>query len=638
MGSTPFLCQKWQSVAKEACHLSCGNCTVISESIYSECLALLSGSLALQAAKIYCSEAQQTFAQSRCMSAAVDQVQACYTPKAKACNAICGNYKGCDCVRQRKVYGFPDVCIGTTILTGQVPGSKFLQSCSLIPQMCKNDWPGTECGLYRHCPVDLCVVKNVTCVATNGCRSNGVCSPSDGQCYFSNAPDGTRCENGTSYTFNAHCIQGECIGQIDICLRDNVTCGTFNQCEVGTSKVQRSCDPTTGTCVFEEVPDGQMCTSLAQAGRCSGGICRRFQTNPCATMNCSWPGPCYEPPFDCNSTTGQCNHYEKGEGAPCDDGQASTFGDYCVEGKCLGDLVSHPQFQSYPGPCPGNVAGVPKSVQRYSGDTASVADCQLQCATDVACVALSWAFHVCSIYSRITRTRPPSKAFWGRQWVLEDAEEVDQLLNLASSGQFGVYTETCWVKGVAGDPAPPPPELPSLLGLALGLFAALPVLFAITSSWQSIIRCLCGSTGQGVGRSLSKRGAMSEPSDEQRSGNPAFAASTVAVKWNEQVDIMDDPADTYLQDFKDEKSYISDVQVEVDSIANCAEIRPELPDDESSTNVPDVETSLMETVPSAPESREPSHTDTFTLREGSMRDPRGEVDNWSVASFGDEGP
>eukprot|EP00439_Symbiodinium_sp_Y106_P053295 s664_g7.t1 len=119
------------------------------------------------------------------------------------------------------------------------------------------------------CPTAL--IDDKVCQLTDSCQAVAVCEPSDGECYYTSRPDFTPCDDGLHYTHTDICVGAVCRGIEDKCIRFNVTCQTLNNCLVPTDKVRNSCDPSTGSCVFEARPDGTACSS--QPGGLIDGTC-----------------------------------------------------------------------------------------------------------------------------------------------------------------------------------------------------------------------------------------------------------------------------------------------------------------------------------------------------------------------------
>mmetsp|Transcript_20644 Transcript_20644/g.57865 ORF Transcript_20644/g.57865 Transcript_20644/m.57865 type:complete len:622 (-) Transcript_20644:117-1982(-) len=414
-------CERWLDAAEDHCRSSCGDCAYISKGVYDQCLFYMQTRMARSAAINYCTSVQEVFEKGRCPAACIDKVMNCSTPAAVACDTICGNYnEGCDCFRRRGTFNAPDTCGGVTVLQGPIPGSGGVEySCDFIPQTCKSHWLGTECGFYKHCPVNICTVRKVSCPNDDTCKTAGSCAPSDGKCYYNVKENGEPCDDGLHYTHDDTCLEGTCHGIVDVCMRDEVVCLTDNPCLNTTARLPRGCDPPTGHCIFDRLPEGTPCTSPSwglTAGRCVEGLCRRHTVDLCANKTCDGdPGQCLGP-AECDAYTGQCRGAPRAEGTPCDDGRADTRRDRCVEGRCVGDFFLEPPYFHLlvDTPCSNQST---LSARRYYADVPGVSDCERQCLDDPECIAFDFGHHSCSIYGA-RRLHSPSADFWGREWVL----------------------------------------------------------------------------------------------------------------------------------------------------------------------------------------------------------------------------
>merc|ERR1711963_679845 len=141
----------------------------------------------------------------------------------------------------------------------------------------------------------------------------GICDPKSGNCNYEPTPD-TTCDDGNSCTVNDRCTaRGTCEGTPLACASTNPCIASV--CENGQC-VER---PNAKTC-----DDGNACT---KNDRCTDGVCvgtpvRCETSNPCAESVCV-AGECTERPVDTNT---------------CDDNNACTV-DSCVNGRCVGTLV-----------------------------------------------------------------------------------------------------------------------------------------------------------------------------------------------------------------------------------------------------------------------------------------------------------
>src|SRR5439155_824856 len=118
------------------------------------------------------------------------------------------------------------------------------------------------------------------------------------------------------------CEAGLCAGT------NPVVCTAADQCHTAGA-----CNPATGVCTNPAKLDGAPCddgnactrTDTCQAGACVG-------TNP---VVCTAADQCHTAGA-CNPATGVCTNPAKLDGAPCDDGTASTRSGSCAAGACVG--------------------------------------------------------------------------------------------------------------------------------------------------------------------------------------------------------------------------------------------------------------------------------------------------------------
>jgi uncharacterized repeat protein (TIGR01451 family) len=130
-------------------------------------------------------------------------------------------------------------------------------------------------------PTEICTT-NADCDDGNPCTTD-TCTPANGQCHSTPAPDGTQCDDANACTVGNTCQAGVC--------GSPVTCNDGNPCTTD------ACDPATGAC-----------TSTAIA--CDDG-------NPCTTDTCG-------------AAAGGCVFTPAPAGSTCNDGDPCTTGDACV--------------------------------------------------------------------------------------------------------------------------------------------------------------------------------------------------------------------------------------------------------------------------------------------------------------------
>mmetsp|Transcript_64269 Transcript_64269/g.150936 ORF Transcript_64269/g.150936 Transcript_64269/m.150936 type:complete len:716 (-) Transcript_64269:128-2275(-) len=483
-GADASRCAFFQDSASQICNATCEDCAEIASAMFDECIfTLLAATVSYDAALPVCEGLADDFEKLRCPSALVDIYSMCFGADNDACQSECGNWHKCDCWKLRGQPGEPDYCEGETEILrwDGVP-----DNCLGMPRTCFNHRPGTFCATYRHCPPDLCLIKDVTCPAPDGCQRVGGCVKSDGTCVYPTLPDGTECDDGLFYTHTDTCIGSVCTGIEDKCLRFNVQCQTLNNCLVPTDKVRGACDPSTGSCVFEAKPDGTACSSQPGGlidGTCDAGLCRRTVLNKCIGKVCASKDFCTGDAA-CDPWTGDCIFSPKTEGEACDDGNPNTYRDRCVEGQCVGDVVSEPLY-AFEGlmACDG-AATIDSGVGRYFGNVLAEEACREQCSADALCRAYAYGYYVCYIYGG-QRTVDPSEEYWGKKWMR--LEPVAQ-----PSVSHGI---SCYSKQDKNRPAPFLDEKAAWFGVTVVIVVVLPAMWGLVMVWRPVSRSFRSLTG-----------------------------------------------------------------------------------------------------------------------------------------------
>ena len=204
-------------------------------------------------------------------------------------------------------------------------------TCDPATGVCSNPpkADGAVCDDGDHCTqLDVCLTgicaggDPVVCAPLDGCHVAGACDPATGVCSDPLAADGTGCDDGNGCTQTDACLAGACVGS------NPVVCRASDQCHsVGT------CDPATGVCSDPSLADGTPCddASLCTAmDICVGGACTG--QNP---VVCPAPAPCHAPRV-CDPGTGLCSDEVLPDGSACDDGDGCTRTDLCLAGVCVG--------------------------------------------------------------------------------------------------------------------------------------------------------------------------------------------------------------------------------------------------------------------------------------------------------------
>ncbi|MFH1533170.1 MAG: hypothetical protein ABIK09_20785 [Pseudomonadota bacterium] len=171
---------------------------------------------------------------------------------------------------------------------------------------------GDPCTVGDHCDGGVCIDgAPMACDDGNPCTSDA-CDPLSG-CAF--VPNASVCDDGNACTVGDHCAGGGCV------FTGGVACDDGNLC------TDDSCNPLSGcTHTLNAAPcdDEDLCTT---GDHCHLGGCIAGGALPCNDQNpCTGDG--------CNAATG-CQFIPV-EGA-CDDGNACTEGDLCINGLCVGE-------------------------------------------------------------------------------------------------------------------------------------------------------------------------------------------------------------------------------------------------------------------------------------------------------------
>ena len=190
-------------------------------------------------------------------------------------------------------------------------------SCSLVPDhegLACDD--GNPCTVGEHCVVGTCKEGSApNCNDGNPCTEDS-CDKTQGCVH---EPNTLPCNDGNVCSTQDTCAQGTCVGGAAL------PCDDANPCTADT------CDKATG-CehAFLDMgcDDGNACTSV---DACVNGICKGSGAPDCDDLN-----PCTKD--SCTPATG-CMH-QLNEG-PCDDKDVCTIGDHCHLGGCIssGKLV-----------------------------------------------------------------------------------------------------------------------------------------------------------------------------------------------------------------------------------------------------------------------------------------------------------
>ncbi len=112
-----------------------------------------------------------------------------------------------------------------------------------------------------------------------------------------------------------------------------VECVEDEQCDDGNPCTEDLCLTETSTCSHAPISgicdDGDACTTV---DTCVDGACLGSEPVVCEPA----PGQCYESPGECDPTDGACVFTSKQPGVACDDENFCTTSDACMEGDCVG--------------------------------------------------------------------------------------------------------------------------------------------------------------------------------------------------------------------------------------------------------------------------------------------------------------
>lgn len=181
-----------------------------------------------------------------------------------------------------------------------------------------NDY--NPCTTNDVCQGGVCAGKAINCNDGNVCTKD-YCDPQIG--CISQYVEGIPCDDGNVCTKDDKCAIGKCMG------------GVYINCDDGNDCTNDMCNPNIG-CVFQKVSnsaactDGNLCTvgEKCQDGKCVGGT----------TPNCDDGNPCTKD--YCDPKTGKCANDTLPNYTVCDDGNKCTTGDWCYKGQCFGPVMN----------------------------------------------------------------------------------------------------------------------------------------------------------------------------------------------------------------------------------------------------------------------------------------------------------
>ncbi len=225
----------------------------------------------------------------------------------------------------------------------------------LVTGDCSDENP---CTVADHCVEGTCMGDQVECDDGNPCTDN-VCTETGGCEYPANSAP---CDDDNPCTLADQCNDGTCTGTPVDCdcladedcleLEDGDQCNGTLACDTETLPykcvvdpatvvtcpdpegensfcLQANCDPGTGACSFAPNHEGFLCDNANACtvnDKCVDGECAGGKE-----VNCNDGNPCTD-----DSCDGEVGCIHANNGAPCDDGQLCSKGDTCSAGTCTG--------------------------------------------------------------------------------------------------------------------------------------------------------------------------------------------------------------------------------------------------------------------------------------------------------------
>ncbi len=187
-----------------------------------------------------------------------------------------------------------------------------LGGCSSVPiaALCDDEDP---CTVGDICKEGVCTGSvALTCDDGNPCTDD---SCGEEGCVFT--PNGAECDDGNACTTGDACLEGKCSYE------SLVACDDGNLC------TDESCDPASGCISANNTAPCDDADACTVGDMCAGGACASGATTTCTDGN-----PCTDD--SCDAEMG-CTF--TANNADCDDKNACTTKDSCVEGACAGAVA-----------------------------------------------------------------------------------------------------------------------------------------------------------------------------------------------------------------------------------------------------------------------------------------------------------
>ena len=232
-----------------------------------------------------------------CTTDVCDPVQGClYNPNTNPCDD--GNpCSGGDTCADGECVAGPNVC--PCLQDADCADSGFAGGClgaiycdvTSTPTQCKVDPAGA-----------------VPCPASDDPCKSSSCDPVTGQCVFTDASEGSACEDGEICTVGDQCVVGQCMAGDNLC-----------ECELD------------GDCAAHE--DGNLCNGTLVCD--TSGVFPVCKLDSGTIIECAEPeNPCKE--AACDPVQGQCLELDVENQTPCDDHSVCTVNEMCFDGECSG--------------------------------------------------------------------------------------------------------------------------------------------------------------------------------------------------------------------------------------------------------------------------------------------------------------
>ncbi len=275
-------------------------------------------------------------------------------PGLEVCNGVDDNCDG-DVDEASFVEGkYVDLCDDEDDCTADAcKGEEGCEHAALTGDECKD---GNPCTVADLCKDGVCVGSPVECDDDNPCTDDA-CNDTGGCVFTANT---AKCDDGDPCTVGDECTDTECAGYaVDCACQHSSDCGALEdgdfcngtlycntesfpyQCDVVEGSVVEcpppvgvdapclapSCDPASGACSLVAANDGALCDDL---DACTiGDLCLNGQCQPGKAANCNDGNLCTDD--SCDPESG-CLHTNNT--APCNDANTCTLNDLCGDGQC----------------------------------------------------------------------------------------------------------------------------------------------------------------------------------------------------------------------------------------------------------------------------------------------------------------